>query len=93
MSSLPSPRRSGVLLFWHLSEHGGFGKILVPATEESFFVHRNFITSGEPVVGSSVSFIPVPAPEGRKHPQATDCIIDNTQLVRQSTCARREGVR
>jgi hypothetical protein len=83
MASLPSPRRTGVLLFWHVSENGGFGKVLIPSTKELFFLHRKLITSGQPIVGSLVSFVPAPPLEGKVLPRATDCAIDNTKIVRQ----------
>jgi hypothetical protein len=81
MLSLPSPRRRGVLLFWHLSENGGFGKVLIPSTHELFFLHRELIISGEPIPGAAVTFTPIPALAGKVHPQATHCVIDNTQTV------------
>jgi hypothetical protein len=81
-SSTSSPRRTGVLLFWHLSNNGGFGKVFIPSTGELFFVHRNHISSGQPIVGSPVSFVPAPPLEGKVYPQATACIIDNTKIVR-----------
>jgi len=75
MASLPSPRRTGVLLFWHLSENGGFGKVLIPSTNEVFFLHRRLILSGEPIPGSSVTFTPLPPLEGKVLPRASDAVI------------------
>jgi hypothetical protein len=80
--STSSPRRTGVLLFWHLSNNGGFGKIIIPDTAELFFIHRKFISSGHPIVGSPVSFVPAPPLEGKVYPQALACVIDNTKIVR-----------
>ena len=83
--SLPSSprRRIGVLIFWHLSEHGGFGKIIIPATQELFFIYRKLIVSGEPVPGATVTFTPIPPLEGRLLPRAGDAVIDNSRPVRQ----------
>jgi hypothetical protein len=77
-----SPRRTGVLIFWHISKSGGFGKILIPSTKELFFLHKNHIVSGEPFVGSPVTFTPLPPLAGKVHPQATKAAIDNTKRVR-----------
>ena len=87
-----SPRRVGVLVFWHLSSHGGFGHVLIPSTQERFFIHRSFIKSGQPLVGSSVSFVPAPPIEGKIYPQATQAIIDNTRIV-QATKTAKAGLR
>lgn len=76
-----SPRRIGTLLFWHISENGGFGKILVPSTQELFFLHRKLILSGQPIPGSSVTFEPLPPLEGKVHPRASRAVIDNTKIV------------
>jgi hypothetical protein len=81
-SFLQSPRRIGLLLFWHMSENGGFGKVFIPSTRELFFIHRKFITAGQPIVGSTVSFIPAPPLEGKVYPQALACVIDNTKIIR-----------
>lgn len=81
--SLPrSPRRTGVLIFWHMSKSGGFGKILILSTREFFFIHRKLIVSGEPIVGSPVEFTPAPPPPGKVHPTATLAVIDNSKRVR-----------
>ena len=73
--SIPSPRYKGVLLFWHISEHGGFGKVLVPSSKEVFFLHRKLILSGEPVPGATVTFTPLPPLEGAVNNRAGDAII------------------
>jgi hypothetical protein len=75
MASLPSSRRTGVLLFWHLSENGGFGKVIIPLTNELFFLHRKLILNGEPIPGSIVTFTPLPPLEGKVHPRASDAVI------------------
>jgi hypothetical protein len=81
--SLPQfPRRTGVLIFWHISKSGGFGKILIPSTKELFFLHKNHVVSGEPFVGSPITFTPVPPLAGKVHPQATKAVIDNSKRVR-----------
>ncbi len=77
MESLPSPRRTGVLLFWHLSENGGFGKVLIPSTKELFFLHRKLILSGEPIPGAAVTFTPIPPLEGKVLPRASAAVIGN----------------
>lgn len=77
-----SPRRTGVLIFWHISKSGGFGKILIPSTKELFFLHKNHIVSGEPFVGSPVTFTPQPPLAGKVNSQATKAVIDNTRRVR-----------
>jgi hypothetical protein len=82
MESLQSPRHVGVLVFWHVSENGGFGKVFLPSTKELFFLHRKLITSGLPMPGSTVTFIPIPASPGKTLPQASEAVIDNTRLVR-----------
>ena len=76
-----SPRRHGVLYWWQLSKSGGQGKVFIPATREMFFICRRFIISGEPIVGSAVTFTPGPIPEGKRYPQATQAVIDNTQPI------------
>jgi hypothetical protein len=81
MSSASSSRRQGVLLFWHLSEHGGFGKVIVLSTRELFFIHRKMILSGEPIVGSPVSFIPLPPLEGAINWRASEAIISKPAKV------------
>jgi hypothetical protein len=82
MTSLSSPRRTGVLIFWHISESGGFGKILIQSTRELFFIHRKFIISGVPFPGAQVTFTPEPPLEGKVYPQATEAVIDNTKIIR-----------
>lgn len=82
MQSLPSRRCTGVLVFWHVSENGGFGKVFLPSTKELFFLHRNLIVSGVPLPGSRVIFTPIPASPGKVLPQASEAVIDNTRLVR-----------
>jgi hypothetical protein len=82
MESLPSARRTGVLIFWHVSENGGFGKIFVPSTGKLFFVHRKLIVSGVPLPGSTVTFVPIPPSPGKVLPQASQAIIDNTRITR-----------
>ena len=77
MESLPSSRRTGVLLFWHLSENGGFGKVLIPSTKELFFLHRKLILSGEPIPGATVTFTPLPPLAGKVLPRASAAIIGN----------------
>ena len=79
-----------MLYFWHISKSGGFGKVLIPSTRELFFLHRNFILSGEPVVGSPVEFTPAPAAEGKPDPQATHAVIDNTKRVRALDIVNRK---
>jgi hypothetical protein len=83
MAFLPPSRRVGVLSFWHISENGGFGKVLVSFTKEVFFIHRKFIISGEPIPGAQVTFTPTPPLEGKVYPQATQAVIDNTKIIRQ----------
>jgi hypothetical protein len=82
MQSLPSRRCTGVLVFWHVSENGGFGKVFLSSTKELFFLHRKLITSGLPMPGSSVTFTPIPPSPGKALPQASEAVIDNTRLVR-----------
>jgi hypothetical protein len=82
MESLQSSRRVGVLVFWHVSENGGFGKVFLPSTKELFFLHRKLISSGLPMPGSTVTFTPIPASPGKALPQASEAVIDNTRLVR-----------
>jgi hypothetical protein len=82
MESPHSPRHVGVLVFWHVSENGGFGKVFLPSTKELFFLHRKLITSGLPVPGSTVTFTPIPPSPGKTLSQASDAVIDNTRLVR-----------
>ncbi len=91
-SSLPS-RRIGLLFSWSLSEHGGYGKILVPATSQRYFIHRSSIVSGDPLPGSSVSFLAAPPVAGAKYPQAVDCVIDNTQVVKNCRPCDKGGVK
>lgn len=74
MASVPSPRRTGVLLFWHISDNGGFGRVLVPSAGQ-FFLHRKLILSGEPVPGSTVTFTPLPPLAGKVHPRASAAVI------------------
>jgi len=81
--AFPSPRLIGLLLFWHLSENGGFGKVLIPSTNELFFLARKLIISGVPLTGSQVTFTPLPAAPGKVDPQAGFAVIDNTKIVRQ----------
>jgi hypothetical protein len=81
--SLFPPRLKGVLIFWHLSENGGFGKIFVPDNvQQIFFLHRKLINSGVPIPGSTVEFIPIPAAPNKVLPQASEAAIDNTRIVR-----------
>jgi hypothetical protein len=82
MQSLHSPRRVGVLVFWHLSENGGFGKVFLPSTKELFFLHRKLILTGLPLPGSTVTFTPIPPSPGKILRQASEAVIDNTRLVR-----------
>jgi hypothetical protein len=72
-------RRSGILFEWRLSVSGGMGKVICPATRELFFICKRFISSGEPIVGSVVTFTTLPPQPGTKYLQATDCVIDNTK--------------
>lgn len=88
--AFPTPRCVGVLVFWHLSTHGGFGKIFVPSSQQFFFVPRKFIISGEPIPGSQVTFTPLPAAPGKTDPQAGFAVIDNTKRV-QLTVPSRVG--
>jgi hypothetical protein len=81
-SSVSTPRLTGVLAFWHLSAHGGFGKVFVPATKEMFFIYRRLIISGLPIPGSVVNFTPIPTPEGRMLREAGEAAIDNRRVVR-----------
>lgn len=67
-------RLTGVLLFWHISEGGGFGRILVPSAGQ-FFLHRKLIISGDPVPGSAVTFTPLPPLEGKIYPRASAAVI------------------
>lgn len=76
-----APRRIGLLSSWRLSKSGGNGHVFIPATCELFFICFDFITSGRPLIGSTVSFIPQPPAPGAKYPQASDAIIDNARLV------------
>jgi hypothetical protein len=89
MAFLPSPRRTGVLVFWHLSESGGFGKVLIPSTKELFFLHRKLILSGEPIPGSSVTFTPIPPLAGKVLPQASAAAIDTKRIVRATKAGAR----
>lgn len=82
MTSFTFPRRTGVLLFWHLSENGGFGKVLIPSSKELFFLHRKLIVSGDPIPGATVTFTPTPPLEGKVHPRASDAVIHNPQVAR-----------
>lgn len=68
-------RLTGLLLFWHLSHTGGFGKILVPHLREQFFLHRDFIQSGDPLPGCCVTFTPAPAAEGKPHRRAMEAVV------------------
>jgi hypothetical protein len=92
-SSVPTPRLIGTLAFWHLSAHGGFGKVFVPATKEMFFIYRRLIVSGVPMPGSTVTFTPIPAPEDRMLREAGQAVIDNTKLVRalDVPCVKRSA--
>jgi len=82
--SLPSTpfRRTGVLIGWRLSKSGGHGRIFIPTTGEFYFICKNFISSGVPLVGSAVTFTPGPLLEGRRHAAALDCSIDNARIIR-----------
>jgi hypothetical protein len=93
VSSVSTPRLTGVLAFWHLSAHGGFGKIVDLRTKEMFFVYRRLIVSGVPMPGSTVVFTPIPAPEGRMLREAGEAVIDNTKLVRalDVPCVKRSA--
>jgi hypothetical protein len=73
-------RVSGVLVAWRLSKSGGTGRIL--ANGKSYFICRNFVVSGVPVVGSFVEFEVQPAQAGKLYPQATNARIDNKKIVR-----------
>jgi hypothetical protein len=92
-SSVSTPRLTGVLAFWHLSAHGGFGKVFISATAELFFIYRKLIVSGLPIPGSIVTFTPIPAPEGRMLREAGEAVIDNTKLVRalDVPCVKRSA--
>jgi hypothetical protein len=78
MTSLTDIRRLfGILVSWHLSKNGGHGHAYVPATNETFFIHRQLIISGQPEVGRPLSFIPAPAKPGTNFRRASQAIIDN----------------
>jgi hypothetical protein len=77
-----SPRRTGVISNWKLSPSGGWGTVLDLRTGETFFICRPFIKDGDPQVGCSVTFSVRPALEGKRHPQAVDCVIDNGRAIR-----------
>jgi hypothetical protein len=81
-SSTPTLRLTGVLAFWHLSRGGGFGKVFVPSTKEMFFIYRRLIVSGLPMPGSTVTFMPIPTPEGRMLREAGEAVIDNRRVAR-----------
>jgi hypothetical protein len=84
-------RLSGVLIFWHLSKSGGFGKILVYDRKTLFFLHRQLIESGVPIPGSIVSFIPIPASPGKVLPQASAAAIDNSKIIRALEVTSKVG--
>jgi hypothetical protein len=69
-----------VLVAWRLSKSGGTGRIL--SDGRSYFICRNFIISGVPVVGSFVEFEETPAQPGKLYPQAVNARIDNKKIVR-----------
>jgi hypothetical protein len=71
---------SGVLVAWRLSKSGGTGRIL--ADGKNYFICRNFILSGVPVVGSLVEFEERPAQSGKLYPQAVNARIDNKKIIR-----------
>jgi hypothetical protein len=86
-------RRAGVLSSWRLSKSGGFGMIFVKETGQSYFICKNLIVSGVPVVGSEVSFIPGPTVPGKTCPQALSCRIDNRKIIRALTVPGQRGRR
>jgi hypothetical protein len=86
-SASNKPRLSGVLVSWRLSKSGGTGRVLVDG--KSFFICRNFILSGVPVVGSFVEFEPRPAQPGKLYPQAFSARIDNKKIIRAMEMPRQ----
>lgn len=76
-----STRLTGILAFWRLSQHGGMGKVITPSGE-IFFLHRNFIARGEPIVGSHVNFEPHPSATPTGYRQAMHAIVDNSRKIR-----------
>lgn len=84
------PRLSGVLVAWRLSKSGGTGRIL--AHGQNYFICRNFILSGVPVVGSSVEFDVLPAQPGKLYPQAIAAKIDNKKIIRAMEMPRIKAV-
>ena len=75
MPSPAPPRRNGILSAW--DEDKLRGTVLVPETNELFFLCERFIITGEPIVGSKVNFAPRPAAQGYSFPQAAFAIIDS----------------
>jgi hypothetical protein len=69
------PRRTGILSAW--DEEKLRGTVLVPETNELFFICKRFIITGGPIVGSKVTFAPRPAAQGYSFPQAAFAIIDS----------------
>jgi hypothetical protein len=64
-------RKQGVLESWRVN---GYGMVSVGANE-LYFLHRNNIVDGEPVIGSDVEFDVAPARGKGKFQQATMAVI------------------
>ena len=56
----------GILSVWIASEHGGHGYVDT-VNSERYFVHRNYIRSGDPRPGASAVFSVLPPANGGKY--------------------------
>lgn len=80
-------RQKGVLQSWHKNGYG-----MVSVDEELFFLHRNNIAYGEPIVGSLVEFNVAPARGKGKFPQAVAAQIVTPALApAELNCSALKG--
>jgi hypothetical protein len=75
----------GTLISWVASAHGGHGYVDT-ANGDRYFLHRNFIKSGDPRPGASAMFsVLPPANPDAKYPRAMDVVINaNTPGARET---------
>jgi len=78
-------KRFGTLMVWIASEHGGFGFVNT-SDGGRFFLHRNWIVSGDPRPGSPIVFeVLPPANPTAKFPRAINATINaNTPGARET---------
>ena len=71
-------RRTGIILSFFPSNHGGWGHVLStdqPDQPALFFLHKTCVARGTPEVGAEVTFSVIPAAEGAAYPKAVGAVI------------------